>query len=77
MIPDDRVWTVRFRRDLADRLRQRAADDDLTVQQVIIMAVERYFAAQPEPESDETLPEPKPATEQDLYQYGGGTTVTA
>lgn len=65
-VVDDRVWTVRFRREVADLLRQRAAADGKTVQQVIIAAVERYFGLEPV--------EAIAPREQDTYQYGGGDT---
>jgi hypothetical protein len=64
---DDRVWTVRFRREVADLLRQRAAADGKTVQQVIVAAVERYLdVGAPAPAATSAPPE------QDTYQYGGG-----
>ncbi|MFN8535013.1 MAG: hypothetical protein U0556_15860 [Dehalococcoidia bacterium] len=67
MIVDDRVWTVRFRRELADQLRARAATDGKTVQQVIVAAVEALFAASADADDPST-----PSHEQDTYQYGGG-----
>ncbi|GIW07354.1 MAG: hypothetical protein KatS3mg060_2159 [Dehalococcoidia bacterium] len=64
---DDRVWTVRFRREVADLLRQRAAEDGKTVQQVIVAAVERWLGFEaPGPAA------PAAPREQDTYQYGGG-----
>ncbi|MCS6802298.1 MAG: hypothetical protein RMM58_12815 [Chloroflexota bacterium] len=68
-VVDDRVWTVRFRREVADLLRQRAAAEGKTVQQVIIAAVERYFGL-------EEAGSPAVPREQDLYQYGGGEAVS-
>jgi hypothetical protein len=64
---DDRVWTVRFRLELADLLREHAAAENLTVQQVIVRSVEA--ALQPKP-ADEAAPEAAPKIDQDTYKYG-------
>jgi len=69
---DDRVWTVRFRREVADLLRQRAAADGKTVQQVIVAAVERYLGF-----GETGVFPPGAPPEQDTYQYGGGSVPSA
>jgi hypothetical protein len=68
MIRDDRVWTVRFRQATADRLRERAAAEGKTVQQIIVAAVEQVLGLAPEPAERSTTP-----GDLDLYHYGGGS----
>ncbi len=64
---DDRVWTVRFRREIADQIRQIAEHEHLTVQQVIIRAVERMLDPRPA-----DVPSTPGSSDHDIYQYGGG-----
>lgn len=69
---DDRVWTVRFRGEIAEWLRQHAAEQGHTVQQVIVAAVTAAMHARVE--ADEKATDAAPA-EQDIYQYGNAATT--